>query len=113
MNVIIEMLANINLVKDFEVLKKFGRIVVVGSRGSLEFDPRLTMGKEASILGMSLFNATAEEFTQIHGAIFDGLSKGYLSPIVEKTFLLAEAGEAHREIIGSKAFGKIVLRTEN
>ncbi|MDH3530874.1 MAG: NADPH:quinone reductase, partial [Acidobacteriota bacterium] len=39
-DVILEMLANENLSKDFYVLAKFGRIVVIGSRGLLEFDPR-------------------------------------------------------------------------
>ena len=62
--VILEMLANVNLSKDFFVLSKFGRIVVIGSRGSLEFDPRLTMGKEATIKGMSLFNASNQEFAE-------------------------------------------------
>ncbi|HQU84779.1 MAG TPA: NADPH:quinone reductase [Pyrinomonadaceae bacterium] len=107
--VIIEMLANVNLVKDFDVLAKFGRIVVVGNRGSLEFNPRLTMGKDASIHGLALFNAPPDEMKEIHEAIFDGLSKGFLNPIVGKKFSLADAVKAHREVIESKAFGKIVL----
>lgn len=112
-DVILEMLANENLSRDFFVLAKFGRIVVIGSRGSLEFDPRLTMGKEATIKGMSLFNASAEEFEEIHAAIYEGLSKGYLEPVVGKALPLADAAIAHREIIESRAFGKIVLKTES
>lgn len=111
-DVILEMLANVNLSRDFFVLAKFGRIVIIGSRGSLEFDPRLTMGKEATILGMSLFNGTKEEFAEIHSKIYEGLSAGFLNPFVGKTFDLAEASEAHREVIESKAFGKIVLKTK-
>lgn len=106
---IIEMLANVNLVKDFDVLAKFGRIVVVGNRGSLDFNPRLTMGKDASIYGMSLFNAPPLEMKEIHEAIYDGLKKGDLHPIVGKKYALADAVKAHREVIESKAFGKIVL----
>lgn len=108
-DVIIEMLANVNLVKDFDVLAKFGRIVVVGNRGSLDFNPRLTMGKDASIHGLSLFNALPDEMREIYEAIYKGLKKGYLRPIVGKKFALADAAEAHREVIESKAFGKIVL----
>lgn len=108
-NIIIEMLANVNLVKDFDVLAKFGRIVVVGNRGSLEFNPRLTMGKDASIHGLALFNASPEDMSEIYEAIFNGLSIGFLSPIVGKKFALSEAVEAHHEIIESKAFGKIIL----
>ncbi|MCW5958878.1 MAG: NADPH:quinone reductase [Pyrinomonadaceae bacterium] len=108
-DIILEMLANENLVRDFEVLAQFGRIVVIGNRGSLDFNPRLAMGKDASILGMSLFNAPPEAMCEIYGAIYDGLEKGYLDPAVGRTFPLAQASEAHRAVIEDKAFGKIVL----
>lgn len=108
-NIILEMLANENLVKDFDVLAMFGRIIVIGNRGALEFNPRLTMGKDATIRGMSLFNASTDEFQEINDAIYEGLSQEYLKPIVGKTFPLAEAAEAHHEVIETKAFGKIIL----
>lgn len=108
-NVILEMLANVNLQKDFDVLSKFGRIAVIGNRGSLEFNPRLTMVKEATIYGMSLFNASEEEFAKIHSEIYKGLEEGYLNPVIGIRFSLEEAPQAHIEVIESKAFGKIVL----
>jgi len=108
-NIILEMLANENLAKDFEVLAMFGRVVVIGNRGSLDFNPRLVMGKDAAIYRMSLFNAPSAEFGAIHNAIYEGLSKGFLNPIVGKTFPLAEAAEAHHEVMETKAFGKIIL----
>jgi NADPH2:quinone reductase len=109
--IIIEMLANVNLETDFEVLKKFGRVVVVGSRGSLEFTPRLAMTKDATIFGMSLFNAPADALNEIHGKIHDGLSAGYLKPRVHRSFSLAAAAAAHREVMETKAQGKIILTT--
>ena len=108
-NIILEMLANENLVKDFDVLAMFGRIIVIGNRGALEFNPRLVMGKDATIRGVSLFNASPAEFQAIHDAIYEGLAEGYLNPIVGKTFPLAEAAKAHHEVIETKAFGKIIL----
>lgn len=108
-DIILEMLANVNLVKDFEVLAMFGRITVIGNRGSLEFNPRLAMGKDASIYGMSLFNAPPDEMREIHRAIDEGLSSGFLNPIIGKTFPLADAAKAHHAVIEEKAFGKIVL----
>ncbi|MFT3744371.1 MAG: NADPH:quinone reductase [Pyrinomonadaceae bacterium] len=108
-NVIIEMLANINLENDFQSLAMFGRVVVVGNRGSLEFNPRVTMGKDATIYGMALFNAPRPDFDEIHAAIFEGLTRAYLAPTISKTFPLADAAKAHREVIESKASGKIVL----
>lgn len=108
-DVIVEMLANVNLQKDFDVLAMFGRIVVIGNRGSLEFNPRLTMNKDATIYGMSLFNAPADARAEISEAIYRGLSNGYLRPVVTRTFPLEEAPLAHHVIIETKAHGKIVL----
>ncbi|MGD9631336.1 MAG: NADPH:quinone reductase [Pyrinomonadaceae bacterium] len=108
-DVIIEMLANENLERDFEALGMFGRIVVVGNRGSLTFTPRQAMTKDATIYGMSLFNATREALSEIHSAIQNGLEEGFLKPPVSRSFQLADAPQAHHEIIESKAAGKIVL----
>ncbi|MBK8303516.1 MAG: NADPH:quinone reductase [Chloracidobacterium sp.] len=108
-DVIIEMLANANLEQDFQVLGMFGRITVVGNRGSLEFTPRLAMTKDATIYGMSLFNSPQSARDEIHTAIFEGLTKGFLNPIVSRQFSLDEAAIAHHEVIESKALGKIVL----
>lgn len=107
--IILEMLANVNLVKDFDVLAKYGRIVIIGNRGSLDFNPRLTMGKDAVIYGMALFNFSPTDEKEIHEQIYTGLNRGYLNPVVGKTFPLSEASAAHHEVIESKAFGKIVL----
>ena len=108
-DVIIEMLANENLAKDFDALAMFGRISIVGNRGSLDFNPRLAMGKDASLFGMSLFNAPPEAMEEIHSAIFDGLTQGFLKPVVRESIPLAEAPRAHKQVIENKAFGKIVL----
>lgn len=108
-DIILEMLADENLQKDFDVLAKFGRIIIIGNRGSLEFDPRVTMGKDATIRGMSLFNASEDDFAEIHKAIYKGLSKGYLNPIIGKAYPLSKAPQAHREVIEGKSFGKIIL----
>ncbi len=110
-DVILEMLANQNLVIDFKVLAKFGRIVVVGSRGSLEFDPRLTMTIDASIIGMSLFNAPDDDLQEIQRQIEIGIEAGFIKPIIKKIFPLEEATMAQKEVIEQKAAGKIVLVT--
>lgn len=108
-DVIVEMLANVNLENDFSALAMFGRITVVGNRGSLQFTPRLAMTKDATIYGMSLFNSPQAARDQIHTAIYDGLSAGYLVPFVREAMPLSDAPRSHIEVIGSKALGKIVL----
>jgi NADPH2:quinone reductase len=111
-DIILEMLANVNLQKDFEVLAMFGRVSIIGNRGALEFNPRAIMSKDATVFGISLFNAPPEQMREIHAAIYKGLSEGFLNPIVGKSFSLAAAAAAHQAVIEEKAFGKIVLKTE-
>lgn len=108
-DVVLEMLANVNLARDLEVVARRGRIVVIGNRGSIEINPRLSMTKDASILGMSLVNATREELAAIHAALVAGLDNGTLRPVVGREMPLAEAAGAHTAIMQPGAHGKIVL----
>lgn len=108
-DLIIEMLANVNLARDFDVLKLFGRIVVVGNRGSLDFNPRLLMGKDATVSGMALYNSSYADRDEIHAAVADGFAKNYIKPVVSRRFPLENAALAHREVIEGKGFAKIVL----
>jgi NADPH2:quinone reductase len=108
-DVVIEMLANVNLGKDLDILAPRGRVVVIGCRGTLEFDPRAAMGKNASILGMVLFNTTEAEEKIIHSALVAGLENGTLNPVIGREIPLAEAAKAHREVMAPGSYGKIVL----
>src|SRR5580658_344930 len=65
-DIILEMAAHANLGKDLALLAKDGRVVVVGARGPVEINPRDLMGRDAAILGMTLFNTTPEERIKIH-----------------------------------------------
>jgi NADPH2:quinone reductase len=108
-DVILEMLANVNLDRDLDVLALRGRVMVIGNRGRVEIDPRKMMGKDGTILGMTMFNATAEELRESHAGIIAGLENGSLRPVVGKTFALDQAAEAHTAVMQPGAFGKIVL----
>ena len=108
-DIVLEMLANVNLDKDLDVLALHGRVVVIGSRGRVEIDPRKTMGRDAAILGMTLFNATREEFHEIHSGLIAGLENGTLNPVIGKEVPLADAARAHEMVMESGALGKIVL----
>jgi NADPH2:quinone reductase len=108
-NVVLEMLANVNLDKDLDVLAPYGRIVVIGNRGRVEIDPRKAMSRDASIIGMTLFNATPQELHGIHAGIVAGLEQGTLNPVIGKEFPLADAAPAHVAVMESGAHGKIVL----
>jgi len=108
-DVILEMLANVNLGKDLGLLARGGRVVVIGSRGTVEIDPRATMARDGSILGMALLNATEHELTSIHAALVAGLGNGALRPVVGRELPLADAPRAHHAVMEPGAYGKIVL----
>lgn len=108
-NVILEMLANVNLGKDLPVLARGGRVVVIGSRGSVEVNPRDLMRCDGAVMGMMLLNATPEELSAIHAALAGGLADGTLRPVVGREFPLADAAKAHEAVIQPGAHGKIVL----
>ncbi|HJQ32928.1 MAG TPA: NADPH:quinone reductase [Pyrinomonadaceae bacterium] len=108
-DVILEMLANVNLNRDLEVIAKYGRVVVIGSRGAIEINPRLAMTRDATVLGMTLFNASPQEMASVHAALGAGLESGTLRPVVGREMPLTEAARAHEEVLKPGAHGKIVL----
>ena len=108
-DVIVEMLANVNLGKDLSPLAKGGRVVIIGSRGRVEIDPRDTMQRDADVRGMILPNTPPADLASIHAALVAGLGNGTLRPVIGKEFPLAEAAQAHRAVMEPGAMGKIVL----
>ncbi|XP_043818853.1 quinone oxidoreductase isoform X2 [Dromiciops gliroides] len=109
-NVIIEMLANVNLSKDLQLLSQGGRVIIVGSRGPIEINPRDTMKKEASIIGVSLYSSSKVELQQSLAALIAGNESCWLRPVIGPRYQLKDAAQAHRDIIDSQgASGKMVL----
>lgn len=108
-DLILEMLANVNLDKDLGVLARYGRVVVVGNRGRIEIDPRQAMGRDADIRGMTLMIATDQDLKLIHAAIGASLESGALRPIIDSEIPLDEAARAHKEVLEGGSRGKIVL----
>ena len=108
-DVIIEMLANVNLDHDLTMLAPRGRVVIVGNRGRVEIDPRKIMGKHAVVTGFAFWGLTGEELAGAHEAVGAALASGSLRPVVGTELPLAEAAEAHRRVMAPGARGKIVL----
>lgn len=108
-DIILEMLANVNLAKDLGVVAQSGRVVVIGSRGPVEIDPRQTMQRNSTVIGMSLMNATETDLKRLHAALGAGFANGTLNPVVGSEYALIEAPEAHQAIMEPGAAGKIVL----
>jgi NADPH2:quinone reductase len=108
-DVVLEMLANVNLGKDFSLLAPRGRIAVIGSRGSVEITPRDLMGKGGVVHGIQLFHATPQEQQVIHEDLARGIQSGGIVPRIGHELPLAEAARAHELILQPGARGKVVL----
>jgi len=108
-DVILEMLANVNLGGDLKMLAQNGRVVVIGSRGDATITPRDLMSRRASVRAFTLWAAQSAETAEIHAGLYAGLQNGELRPVVAKQFPLAEAARAHQEILEPGASGQIIL----
>ena len=113
-DVILEMLADKNLENDMRMIAKHGRIVVIGSRGSLEMTPRLLMAKESVVMGMAIWHSAPEEARMAEAAVAAALRSGALRPVLGDILPLEKAAQAHEDIIarGGKP-GKMLLRIED
>jgi NADPH2:quinone reductase len=105
---ILEMLANVNLAADMELVAKYGRIIVIGNRREITVNPRLTMMKELDIRGIALWNATPAQVKPMMQDIMAGVAEGALRPIIGREMPLADAAAAHVAVLAPGAHGKTV-----
>jgi NADPH2:quinone reductase len=109
-DIILEMLANVNLGADLKLLAQRGRVVVIGSRGDITITPRDLMSRRASVRAFTLWALTDAEAVEVHAGINAGLENGTLRPVVGSEIPLKDAAQAHIDVMKpSGAFGKIVL----
>lgn len=109
MDVILELRADVNLGHDLAVLAHAGRVVVIGSRGPVEINPRDLMSRDAAILGVLLWKTPPADAASIHAALYAGLAVGALKPVIARELPLDEAPRAHELVMQPGAHGKIVL----
>jgi NADPH2:quinone reductase len=108
-DVILEMLANVNLATDTKLLATNGRVIVIGNRGEITINPRELMTRRGIVRGFTLWATTEAEAADVYAGIGAGLENGTMRPVVGKEIPLAEAARAHKEILEPGAAGKIVL----
>ncbi|HEX4537131.1 MAG TPA: NADPH:quinone reductase [Candidatus Acidoferrum sp.] len=108
-DIILEMLANVNLQKDLKLLATNGRVIVIGNRGEITINPRDLMLRRGSIRAFTLWALTEQETKEIYAGLNAGLSAGILHPVVAEEIPLVEAARAHKEILEPGSAGKMVL----
>jgi NADPH2:quinone reductase len=106
---IVEMLANVNFDRDLALLARGGCLVIVGNRGRTEVDARQIMGKGLTVCGFALWNLGGDEVARAHCGLAPGFAAGTLTPVVGTELPLADAAQAHQQVMAPGARGKIVL----
>jgi NADPH:quinone reductase-like Zn-dependent oxidoreductase len=89
----------------FRAARKGGRILTVGNTGGAKFeiDNRYIFGKHLSLLGSTM--GTQADFSKVMQMVF----AGHFTPVIDRTFPLAEAAAAHERMEKGEHTGKITL----
>ena len=108
-DIVLEMLANVNLGNDLKLLANYGRVVVIGNRGDVSINARDLMARRGTIHAFTLWALTASEEAEAHAALYAGFENGTLRPVVGKELPLKDASQAHVDVMAPGAFGTIAL----
>lgn len=94
--------------ENMQFLSPKGRLLSVGvSGGGVLESPSLgpIIIKDLSIIGVTVFNATAAHFKKVA----ELTAEGKLNPVIHKKLPLSQAAEGHKIVENREQFGKIVL----
>ncbi|HEX9003339.1 MAG TPA: quinone oxidoreductase [Blastocatellia bacterium] len=112
--VVYDSVGQTTFLKSLNSLAPRGMLALFGqSSGPVaSFDPALLAQKGSLFLtrpSLAAYAATREELLWRAGELFDLINAGELKLRIEKTFPLADAAEAHRQLEGRKTTGKVLL----
>jgi len=101
--------------KNLDALNTGGRIVYIASLGgsTLEVPVMKIMQKRAVITGSTLRPRSADEkarlAAEVERVVWPWVAAGKLTPIIDATFPLAQAAQAHAHLEAGEHVGKVVL----
>ena len=112
--VVYDSVGKTTFMKSLDSLAPRGMLALFGqSSGPVpSFDPALLAQKGSLFLtrpSLAQYTLTREELLWRAGDVLKWVSSGELKLRIEKTFPLAEAAEAHRQLEGRKTTGKVLL----
>jgi putative PIG3 family NAD(P)H quinone oxidoreductase len=103
---------------NFELLAPEGRLVVIGVLGGTtaqELDLGRLLSRRLTITGSTLRARDRREKSDIASAlrewVWPMLDAGEIAPVLQSTFPLEQAADAHRILEANEAMGKLVLTT--
>jgi NADPH:quinone reductase len=111
-DLVVEMQASANLMNDISLLKPIeGKIVVVGSRGEMKFNPAALLGSEADIVGLSVYSFTKEELAKASSDIGPLLKANKLRPVLGPKYPLKDAAKVHANLESTTSLGGRITLT--
>ncbi len=114
-DVILDIMGAAYFTANLQALNPDGRLVVIGLQGGrkTELDLGGLVAKRVTLIGTTLRARPAEQKAKIVAGVRDELwpliERGKVRPIVDRTFPMSEAAEAHRLVDASAHVGKVVL----
>jgi putative PIG3 family NAD(P)H quinone oxidoreductase len=105
------------LARNVGALAVNGRLVIIGLQGGVkaELDVSTLLRKCAAVIATSLRGRPLSEKAAIVAAVREHvwplIETGEVKPVVHRTFPLAQAAEAHRELEAGTNIGKVLLTT--
>ena len=116
-DVVYDSVGQTTFLKGLNCLRPRGMMALFGaSSGAVEpFDPGLLAAKGSLFLtrpSLANYAVTRDELLWRAGDVFNWIQSGALKIRVERTYKLAQAPQAHRDLEGRKTSGKILLLPE-
>jgi NADPH:quinone reductase-like Zn-dependent oxidoreductase len=114
-DVILDLVGADYLAANLRVLASRGRWLVVGVPGGSTgtIDLRALMAKRGTLIGTVLRTRTGAEKAllarEFERAIVPLFEQGTLRPVLDRSFAVGEAAEAHRYLEENRSFGTVVL----
>jgi putative PIG3 family NAD(P)H quinone oxidoreductase len=105
------------LARNVSALAVNGRLVIIGMQGGVKAELNIAplLQKCAAVIATSLRGRPAGERATIVGAVREHvwplIESGQVRPVVHRTFPLAQAAQAHRELEAGTNVGKVLLTT--
>jgi NADPH2:quinone reductase len=115
-DVVLDLVGAPTLAGSIAALARGGRMIVVGLTGgrTAPIDLGAVLSKRLTIVGTVLRARTLEEKIAVTAAfvreVLPLLEAGMVRPVVERSYRMSEAAEAHRHLESNGVFGKLVLR---
>ncbi|WP_037601398.1 NAD(P)H-quinone oxidoreductase [Streptacidiphilus rugosus] len=114
-DVILDVMGAKYLDRNIDALAFNGRLVIIGMQGGVTADLNIAklMAKRGAVASTSLRARPLEEKAAIVASVREHvwplIESGVVRPVVDRTFPLAEAADAHRLMESSTHIGKILL----